>query len=115
MPKRGSGKRAPARRTKLATCSIACAALSLISSTAFEISGQIARRVLAGPAICGMEGLLRDAAHVVSDRGENSPGAESVDEPFVARHALCDFAWPNDVTDSARVAHVRDSVRLHRP
>src|ERR1700730_5794848 len=94
MPKRGYETRSVARRTKLAACSIGFAVPSLILLIAFEIIRYIAGGVLAGAAIHGMERYVRHAAHVVSDRGKNSPRAECVDEPFVARHALCDFARP---------------------
>src|SRR5581483_4530588 len=41
-----------------------------------------------------MERDVCHPAHVVSDRGQDSHGANAVDESFLARHALCDRARP---------------------
>src|SRR3984893_15000560 len=61
-----------------------------------------------------MEGNVGDAAHVVADRRQDSPRPNSLDEPFLARHALCDGAWFDYFAHSAPSSHIRDSFRLHR-
>jgi len=51
-------------------------------------------------------GYRDDAPHVDADRGKNSPGADSVDEPLMARDVLRNFARPNDPLRS-RTAYAR--------
>ena len=48
--------------------------------------------------------------HVDADCGQNSLDADSVDQPVVARDALRNFAWSNDLSDSARRTHVRNHL-----
>ena len=65
---------------------------------------------MAGFALFRMAGYRDDTAHVDADRGKNSPDAKSMDEPFMARDALRNFARPNDLSDSARHSYVRHQL-----
>ena len=69
---------------------------------------------MAASAICRVAGYRDDAAHVDADRRQNSTGADSVDEPLLARHALRHVAWPNDFADPARHIDIRNPFRFHR-
>src|SRR5207249_8421370 len=54
-------------------------------------------RPLAELALGGLEGHVRHAAPVDTDRREDPPGPESLDQPLVARHPLRDRARADDV------------------
>ena len=72
-------------------------------------------RGVAEPSLRGVEGHVRDAAHVDAGRGQDPYGRDALGQPFLARDALRDGARPHDVADSARRADLPDRLRLHRP
>ena len=74
----------------------------------------LARRTMARPPLCGLEGHLRHAAPVVPDRRQDPAGPDAVDQPLVARHALRHGARPDHLADPVRRARVSDRFRLHR-
>src|SRR6267143_3313985 len=102
----GCGKVSVMRKTKRETRSSACGVRSsilLIAAKCARLStdanSHCALWDLAGFAIRGVEGHVRHAPHVDADRRKNSAHAHTVDEPFLACHALPDFARPNDFAD----------------
>ncbi len=65
---------------------------------------------MASAAFRRVERYRDHAAHVDSDYRQDSTDAKSMDEPLLARHPLRHLTRPNDFTDPAQFAHVRDTV-----
>src|SRR5438477_4916239 len=59
-----------------------------------------------------MESDLQNAAYVDADRRQDPARGHSVDEPFVARHALSYRPRPNDLVDVCRLARSPDRFRF---
>src|SRR5437667_387225 len=69
---------------------------------------------LARVALCGLERHARHAASVDADRRQDTADADAVAEPFLARGAVRDRAWPDDLAHALSRTRVPDRFRLHR-
>ena len=65
---------------------------------------------MASAAFCRVERYRHHAAHVDANRWQDSPDAQSMDKPLLARHALRYSTRPNDFAYPPRFAHFRDTV-----
>src|SRR5207237_2148301 len=61
-----------------------------------------------------LERDLRHASYVDADRRQNPTRADAVDQSFLARHTLSDFARPWHVVNPSRDRYVRDLFRFYR-
>src|SRR5687767_2194165 len=72
------------------------------------------RRSLAESAARRLERHLCDAPFMDADRRQDSPCANPVDEPFLARHLVRDAEGPQHGLDSIRRASISNRLRLYR-